>query len=513
MKPKTMAFYLPQFHRVPENDEWWVEGYTEWVAVKAAEKLYEEHNQPRIPLNKNYYNLLEHDTMAWQAELMKNYHVYGMCMYHYWFENGRKVLEKPAENLLKWKDIDMPFCFCWANETWVRTWKKLSGTNTWTSIYESKSKQNDNGILIKQHYGREKQWEEHFQYLLPFFMDKRYIRLNNMPVFLILTPSNILALWSMVQYFKRRAIESGLAGIYIIGMEENQQAGVDAAFIKQPVYEMSEYLREHHQYPIRHPYDKLWEGILNRKLKSNKTYLCGLVDFDDTPRKGKEYGYIVEGATPKKFYEYFTQLYHKSALLNNEFVFINAWNEWGEGMYLEPDEKHGYGYLEAVRRVVREAEEEILSDQKLKIKEFYVSEIDKEVDKKHRDFNLLCQRSKLLDNWMYLRDHQINVSNFFDKYGYKKIAIYGMGKLGLHLLNELSKSNINVAYGIDKKLQDSNNNMNLQIYNPSQQLPKVDAVVITVISQFAEISKMLSKTMNCSMIALEELIQEFMSEY
>ena len=108
---KTIAIYLPQYHRVKENDEWWGEGYTEWTAVKQAEKLYEGHEQPRIPLYNNYYDLMKKETMQWQAELAKKYGVYGFCFFHYYFKDGKKILEKPAENLLEWTDINMPFCF------------------------------------------------------------------------------------------------------------------------------------------------------------------------------------------------------------------------------------------------------------------------------------------------------------------------------------------------------------------------------------------------------------------
>ncbi len=111
---KIIAMYLPQYHRTPENDEWWGEGFTDWEAVKKAKPLFEGHNQPRVPLNDNYYDLLEKNTMQWQADLMHEYGIDGMCIYHYWFKDGRQVLEKPAENLLRWTDIDMPFCFCWA---------------------------------------------------------------------------------------------------------------------------------------------------------------------------------------------------------------------------------------------------------------------------------------------------------------------------------------------------------------------------------------------------------------
>ena len=515
MKPKTLALYLPQFHRVPENDEWWMEGYTEWTAVKGAKPLFEGHNQPRVPLNKNYYDLLEHDTMAWQAELMKRYCIDGVCMYHYWFENGRKVLEKPAENLLTWTDIFMPFCFCWANETWVRTWKKLSGSNHWTSLYESKSNFNDNGILIKQTYGREHEWEKHFQYLLPFFKDDRYIKLNGMPVFLILSPYNIIPLWSMLNYFKKRSKENGLPGIYVIGMEDRQISGLDATLIKQPVYEMSSFMQRHNQYPIKHPYDELWKGILNRKIKSERTYFCGVVDFDDTPRKGGEYGYIVEGASPEKFYSYFKELYQKSLFLNNEFIFINAWNEWGEGMYLEPDENNGYGYLEATRKVVMEHKRKYIAREKMVVEEIYETEVGRTLQKNHEVFQILQTHDRVLDDWMCLRDHEINISQFFRKYGYQNVAIYGMGKLGRHLLYELNKGKITVSFGIDKNNKKCKNAIGIEvdIYHPDQKMPKVDAVVITITNQYAEISSMLSKIMGCSMITLEEIIQDTMQEH
>lgn len=126
MSMRVIAMYLPQFHRVKENDIWWGEGFTEWTSVRSAERLFPGHEQPHVPLHGNYYDLLQPETMRWQAELMKRFGVDGMCFYHYYFKDGRKILEKPAENLLQWKDIDMPFCFSWANESWVRSWSRLS---------------------------------------------------------------------------------------------------------------------------------------------------------------------------------------------------------------------------------------------------------------------------------------------------------------------------------------------------------------------------------------------------
>ncbi len=129
---------LPQFHRIPENDMWWGEGFTEWTAVKAGEKFFEGQMQPRVPLDGNYYDLLNEQTMRWQADLMRKYDIYGMCFYHYYFKDGRKILEKPAENLLEWKDIEMPFCFSWANETWARSWSNINGKNAWSSKFDNR---------------------------------------------------------------------------------------------------------------------------------------------------------------------------------------------------------------------------------------------------------------------------------------------------------------------------------------------------------------------------------------
>lgn len=131
----VLAMYLPQFHRVRENDEWWGEGFTEWTTVRNAKKFFTDHYQPHEPLS--YYDLLEKKTMKQQEMLMHKYAVDGMCFYHYYFEKGRKILEKPAENLLKWKDVDMPFCFYWANESWKRSWSDLQKGNVWSEIYEN----------------------------------------------------------------------------------------------------------------------------------------------------------------------------------------------------------------------------------------------------------------------------------------------------------------------------------------------------------------------------------------
>lgn len=505
----TLAMYLPQFHKTPENDKWWGEGFTEWTAVKGAEKLFENHNQPRVPLNQNYYNLLEYDTMRWQADLMRKYHLDGMCIYHYWFKDGKRVLERPAENLLRWKDIHMPFCFCWANETWSRTWKKLSNANTWSSIYETKNNQVKNGILMTQSYGREKDWEEHFNYLLPFFKDERYIKLDGKPVFVIFKPRKIFSLWMMKKIFDTLAKRNGFPGIYTIGMEDKLCPGLDAGCTRQPYSAMSEYLTKNKNLcssPMSYPYDKLWEIIQTQKIGSDKIYLSSFIDYDNTPRMGKM-GNIVSDTSPEIFYENFKKLYQKSLLIGNEFIFVNAWNEWGEGMYLEPDEKNKYAYLESLSKVIEECKNKKISGNVLS-DEIYDTEIEKKIKIREEHLEVNSRHDTLLDNWMSLRDSDTNFSFYFKKYGYNNVAIYGTGKLGIHLFYELKKSGVKVDYGIDRNYDTVI--YPVDVYSPEQLLPKVDAIIITVIDQYAEISKMLCAKMNSSMIPLEEIIEEIL---
>ena len=167
---KIIPFYLPQFHNIPENDEWWGNGFTEWTNIKSAKPLFEGHKQPKVPINGNYYDLLNDDVKIWQAELAKKYGIYGFCYYHYWF-NGKMLLEKPMEQMLTNHNIDIPFCICWANAAWTKAW-----------VGEEKK------VLIPQTYGGRNEWEEHFFYFLPFFKDRRYIRENNKPVIIIYRP-------------------------------------------------------------------------------------------------------------------------------------------------------------------------------------------------------------------------------------------------------------------------------------------------------------------------------------
>ena len=192
---KKFAFFLPQFHEIEENNLWWGKGFTEWTNVKKAKPFYKGHALEK-PLNNNYYNLLEKATVEWQTELMKKYCVDGLIYYHYWFE-GKMLMEKPAENLLNWKDIDQRFFFCWANHTFSR------------GGHRSRE------ILIEQTYGDKEDWKKHFEYLLPFFKDERYQKENNKPLFMIFI-SDFAEKEKMFKYFDQKCKENGFDGICLI---------------------------------------------------------------------------------------------------------------------------------------------------------------------------------------------------------------------------------------------------------------------------------------------------------
>ena len=193
---KIIPFYLPQFHTIPENDKWWGEGFTEWTNVKKAVPLYPGHDQPRVPLGELYYDLLDDNVKIQQAKLAKKYGIFGFCYYHYWFEGGKQLLEKPAEQMLANKSVDLPFCFCWANENWSKNW---DGGNR--------------EVIMRQDYGKQADWEKHFQYLLQFFRDERYITVNGKPLLVIYKPEEIIDVYQMSTYWRKRAVEEGFPGL------------------------------------------------------------------------------------------------------------------------------------------------------------------------------------------------------------------------------------------------------------------------------------------------------------
>lgn len=351
---KLISFYLPQFHEIPENNNAWGEGFTEWTNVRKSKPLYLGHNQPREPLNDNYYNLLDDGVLEWQAKLAEKAGIYGFCFYHYWF-NGRMVLEKPAEMLLKKTEINLNYCFAWANESWTKTWHGAGGNKE---------------ILIPQTYGDEEEWERHYNYFLPFFKDSRYIKEKNCPVLLIYRLRNITNFNQMIRYWNKRAKEDGFAGVFIIAMNMCREHAYKSMWVngavdfepnmtktiklnEAPLFKPREKALLHNCFAIKSiDYDLLNRIMLETHHEKNH-FRTALVGYDDSPRRGVR-AVVTKGANPRKFEKYLRRTIELSHKEGNEYVFINAWNEWGEGNYLEPDKRNGYAYLNAVRKCVNE---------------------------------------------------------------------------------------------------------------------------------------------------------------
>lgn len=493
---KIYAMYLPQFHIVEENSRWWGKDYTDWDAVRRADPFFEGHNQPRTPLGNNYYDLMNKETMAWQADIMQQYGIDGVCMYHYWFKDGRRILEKPAENLLQWKDITLPFCFYWDNASWARSWSKIEKSNEWNLKFERENSNLVNReVLLAQDYGDEISWRSHFEYLLPFFQDERYIRINNKPVFMIYRMELIECAERMLHKWNIWAKESGLAGVYFIGSNcsKNSHVEIDAEIIHNPAQTFG-YLnnRYRQQGELKvYPYDELWKKILEVPVNRKKVYESGFVGYDDTPRRGEK-GIVVEGQKPEKFCKYLAELLAKNEVIGNEIVFLNAWNEWGESMYLEPDEECGYSYLQAVK--------EAKGMYRAYIKEY------QERYKQMKDSVKYKKLFNLLGRWVALNERGLSVGKYLKEKDINKVAIYGLGALGEHLLYELQEEDIQIVYGIDKRAEKLKLDIRFENWEDKKSLPDVDLFIVTAVMDYEMIEKEICEIRDYPVISLEEII-------
>jgi len=374
---KIIALYFPQLHEIYENNEWWGEGFTDWINVKNANSQFAGHYQPRVPLN-GYYDQSDIETLSKQIDMAKEYGVYGFCHYHYWFD-GKQLLETPTNLMLENKALDFPFCLSWANETWSKRWDGK-----------------DHHILIKQTHPPEKErWELHFNYLIKAWTDDRAIKIDGKPIFIIYRPHKIHQLENMLDFWREKAVQHGLKGLYFIVQKQHEfpardcLKGFDAVFQFQPfeaiyspsfdksllrhskIIKLIRRLPEYVQLPLHqirylfqkiliekqlnlYQYDQAWSEIVKVRTDPGlPTYPGAFVDWDNTPRyKGR--ATIFQGATPERFEYWLSELVNSmpERKLPEDFVFINAWNEWAEGAYLEPDVRNEYKYLEALKNVV-----------------------------------------------------------------------------------------------------------------------------------------------------------------
>lgn len=357
-KIKFIAFYLPQFHAIPENDKWWGKGFTDWTNVRKGFVYAKGQEQPRVPLDNNYYDLTDANVLRWQADIMNKYSVYGQCIYHYWF-GGKLLLEKPAEILLANKDIKMNFCFSWANEPWARTW-------------DGKNK----SVLMPQNYGGVDDWKRHFNYLLPFFKDPRYIKVDDCPMFVIYKSSSIPNAKDMMEAWIEWAIDEGFNGIHFVETLrgnncEKRPLPYKARVEFEPArteYQVSHLILYYNRirrrilkcinsvYNSRIPLNRpaTFNSIANKSvslLSSEGTYAGVFIGWDNTARKGLASTLILP-PTAEEFKNYVVRKMEVARLTyHTDYIFINAWNEWAEGTYLEPDTIHKYDYLEVLKKV------------------------------------------------------------------------------------------------------------------------------------------------------------------
>jgi hypothetical protein len=372
-KVRVVAQYFPQLHAIPENDEWWGKGFTDWDNVKRGTSQYAGHYQPRVPRNGNYYDQSTVDTVRWQAELARAHGVDAFCHYHYWFD-GKPLLNAPTDRLLENKDIDIQFLLTWANETWSRRWDGM-----------------DHHILIAQtHPPTIESWGRHFDQLIKYWLDERALRIDGKPVFQIYRALKIPQIDQMFDYWQSRAQkEYGLPGLFFVNVVQYdfppweilrhfdaamlfqpfaatrsgniESRGVETGEWWAPIAEgAAKYLPKKRRElaeralarPTLYDYDRVWEQILAYKPGKHLPIFEGaFVDWDNSARY-RTRATVYAGATPEKFGRYMHRLITKVAEkpVNEQFIFINAWNEWSESAYLEPDEKFGMAYLEALKR-------------------------------------------------------------------------------------------------------------------------------------------------------------------
>jgi len=367
LSARLIAFYLPQYHPIPENDEWWGTGFTEWTNVAKAKPLFKGHYQPHLPADLGFYDLRVPEVREAQAELARNAGIEGFCYYHYWF-GGKRLLERPFEEVVSSGKPDFPFCLCWANQTWSGIWHG-----------------SPNRILAEQTYPGPEDNRNHFFALRDAFMDKRYLRVANRPIFVIFRPAEIPDVASLINQWRELAVQSGLPGLHFVAHLFHDEAkwdfesrGFDSSVVvsnlkafyvplrellsrngNDPVDELRQWLWRRTRRSLgqfsnvrlyRHALPHLLDGCRNEPT----VYPCLTPNWDNTPRSGVR-GFALHQSTPELFRAHLRDALAlvQSHPVDERLVFIKSWNEWAEGNYLEPDQEFGLEYLNVIREEVR----------------------------------------------------------------------------------------------------------------------------------------------------------------
>lgn len=355
---RSIAFYLPQYHPIPENDAWWGEGFTDWTNVASATPLFRGHHQPHVPGELGYYDLRDACVRQAQAELAARYGIDAFCYYHYWFA-GRRLLHQPFDEVLSSGRPDLPFCLCWANEPWTRTW---DGTR--------------DDILIDQEYSEEDD-RRHIDWLIDAFGDERYVRVEGKPLFLVYRAGMLPDAAATTRMWRERAARAGLPGLFLCRVESHFEGddprplGFDAAVEFQPAFGQMQ-LRARQRFAPRRVlarlglaspsssyvavgYDELVGEMLDREQPDFLRFPCVTPDWDNTPRRPQG-AFLLAGSSPERFGEWVAGVANRvrAAPPEHRLLFVNAWNEWAEGCHLEPCDRWGTAYLEAFAKGILE---------------------------------------------------------------------------------------------------------------------------------------------------------------
>ena len=354
-KARVIAFYLPQFHPIPENDAWWGKGFTEWTNVAKARPLFKGHEQPHLPADLGFYDLRLPETRIAQAEMAAAYGIEGFCYWHYWFA-GRRLLERPFDEVLASGQPDFPFCLGWANESWTGVWNN-----------------DPRRMLMEQTYPGEADDRAHFDYLLKAFGDHRYITIDGKPLFFIYKPLKLPDAKRRLDLWREWAIKAGLKGLYILGnnlldFEDAASLGLDGAVIttlgiaatKSQVVNKAKWLiwGIRKKLVLGGPRTTEYEEAIKYLIPDLSrfdfdAYPCVYPNWDHTPRSGRQ-GLVLTGSTPALFERHMVDAINAINSRDSEhrIIFLKSWNEWAEGNYLEPDARWGLQYLEALSRAL-----------------------------------------------------------------------------------------------------------------------------------------------------------------
>jgi hypothetical protein len=376
-KTKLIAYYLPQYHPTPENDEWWGKGFTEWTNVAKAKPLFKGHRHPRFPADLGYYDLRVPEVREAQAAMARHYGIEGFCYYHYWFGNGRRLLERPFDEVLASGKPDYPFCLCWANETWKGVWFGATTPN----------------VLIEQTYPGKKDYEAHFETLRPAFEDPRYIRVAGKPLFQVLLPHTIPDLALFTDTFRGLAEKCGLKGLYLVAGRgplgwDPRAHGFDGVvgsefshlrYVSALYYSKDNFLNrmkwrlqnrlglkpdfdlQNRNAPIVLEYSAAIQHFISEATTEFDYFPCVIPNWDNTARAGRK-ALVLVNSTPELWKQHLRDGIKVAHRLpeGRRMVMVKSWNEWAEGNYLEPDSVDGHRYLEATAQVLAESGRERL---------------------------------------------------------------------------------------------------------------------------------------------------------